>query len=66
MLFNLEIWENIIHLGDLFALIGEKTYYLALGTIPVTGVGLIVRKNTGNYYMSCKLLNFNPLFQGHY
>ena len=47
MLFNLKDWENI-HFGNLFASIGEKTYVLALGTIPVTGVGFIVRKITEN------------------
>ena len=46
MLFNLEDWENIIHFGNLFASIGKKTYLLALGTIPVTGVGFIARKIT--------------------
>ena len=30
----------------------EKTYFLALGTIPVTGVGIIVRKITDNAYMT--------------
>ena len=46
MLFNLEDWENIIHFGNLFASIGKKTYFLSLGTIPVTGVGFIARKIT--------------------
>ena len=46
MLFNLENWENIIHFGNLFASIGEKTYFLALGMIPVTGVGFVWRKIT--------------------
>ena len=46
VLFNLEDWENIIHFGNLFASIGKKTYFLALGTIPVTGVGFIGRKIT--------------------
>ena len=31
---------------DLLALIGKKTYFLAFGTIPVTGVGFIARKIT--------------------
>ena len=46
MLSNFEDWENIIHFGNFFASIGKKTYFLALGTIPVTGVGLIARKIT--------------------
>ena len=46
MLFNVEDWENIIHFGNLFASIGEKTYFLALGTIPITGVGFIAKKIT--------------------
>ena len=44
MLSNFEDWENTI--GNFFASIGKKTYFLALGTIPVTGVGFIARKNT--------------------
>ena len=52
VLFNLEDWENIIHYGNLFASIGKKTYFLALGTIPVTGVGFIGRKNTGYHPLS--------------
>ena len=46
MLFNLEDWENIIQFGNLFASIGEKTYFLDLGTIPETGVDFIARKIT--------------------
>ena len=46
MLSNFEDWENIIHFGNFFASIGKKTYLLALGTIPVTGVGFIARKIT--------------------
>ena len=46
MLFNLENWENIINFGNLFASIGKKTYFLALGTIPETGVGFLARKIT--------------------
>ena len=46
MLFNLEDWENIIHFGHLFASIGKKHTFLALGMIPVTGVGFIARKIT--------------------
>ena len=52
MLFNLEDWENIIHFGNLFASIGKKTYFLALGTTPVTGVGFIARKITD----TCKVI----------
>ena len=46
MLFNLEDLENIIHFGNLFASIGKKTYFLALGTIPETGIGFIARKKS--------------------
>ena len=46
MLSNFEDWENIIHFGNFFASVGKKTYFLALGTIPVTGVGFIARKIT--------------------
>ena len=44
MLF-FEDWENIIHFG-IFCFNWGKTYFLALGTIPVTGVGFIARKIT--------------------
>ena len=54
MLFNPEDWENIIHFGNLLALIGKKTYFLALGTIPVTGVGFIARKTTENVIVDGK------------
>ena len=47
---NLEDWENIIHFGTLFASIGKKTYFLALGTTPVTGVGFTGRKITAIIY----------------
>ena len=47
MVFDLEDCENIIHFANLFASIGKKTYFLALGMIPVTGVGFIGRKITG-------------------
>ena len=46
MLFNLEDWENIIHFGNLFASFEKKKYFLALGTIPETGVCFIARKIT--------------------
>ena len=46
MLSNFEDLENIIHFGNFFASIGEKTYFLALETIPLTGVGFIARKIT--------------------
>ena len=58
VLFNLEDWENIIHYGNLFASIGKKTYFLALGTIPVTGVSFIGRKNTELCHRHLILLNF--------
>ena len=46
MLSNFEDCENIIHFGIFFASIGGKTYFLALGTIPITGVCFIGRKIT--------------------
>ena len=55
MLPNFEDWENIIHFWISFASIGEKTYVLALGTIPVTGVGFIARKITE---MSPKIMKY--------
>ena len=63
MLFNLEDWENIIHFGNLFASFGKKTYFLALGTIPETGVGFIARKITDVYmwfWFSYQLMFFHP------
>ena len=62
MLFNLENWENIIHFGNLFASIGKKTYFLALGTIPVTGVGFVGRKITGS---NQKHLRLEKVSMGH-
>ena len=44
---NFEDWENITHFGNLFGSIGKKTYFLALGTTPVKGVGYIAGKITG-------------------
>ena len=44
---NFVDWENIIHFGIFFGSIGEKTYFLALGTTPVKGVGFIAGKITG-------------------
>ena len=43
---NFEDWENIIHFGNFFGSIGKKTYFLALGTTPVKGVGFIAGKIT--------------------
>ena len=43
---NFEDWETIIHFGNFFGSIGEKTYFLALGTTPVKGVGFIAGKIT--------------------
>ena len=45
---NFEDWENIhvTHFGNFFGSIGKKTYFLALGTTPVKGVGFIVGKIT--------------------
>ena len=51
LLSNFEDWENIIHFGNFFASIGKKAYFLALGTIPVTGVGFIARKITASENM---------------
>ena len=45
---NFEDWENCIHFGIFFASVGKKPYFLALGTIPVTGVGFIARQITEN------------------
>ena len=46
MMSNFEDWENIIHFGNFFGSIGKKTYFLALGTTPVKGVGFIAGKIT--------------------
>ena len=46
MMSNFVEWENIIHFGNFFGSIGKKTYFLALGTTPVKGVGFIAGKNT--------------------
>ena len=48
---NFKDWENIIHFGNLFGSIWEKTYFLALGTTPVKGVGFIAGKITDS---ACK------------
>ena len=37
-------WENTIHFENFLLQLEKKTYFLALGTIPVTGVGFIMRK----------------------
>ena len=37
---TLKIGILLFIFGNLFASIGKKTYFLDLGTIPVTGVGL--------------------------
>ena len=46
MMSNFGDWENIIHFGIFFGSIGKKTYFLALGTTPVKGVGFIAGKIT--------------------
>ena len=46
MMSTFEDWENIIYFGNFFTSIGKKTYFLALETIPKTGVGFIARKIT--------------------
>ena len=46
MMSNFVDWENIIHFGNSFSLIGKKTYFLALGTTPVKEVGFIAGKIT--------------------
>ena len=51
LLQNMRIGYNFIGklpfiLGIFLALIGKKRYFLALGTIPVNGVGFIGRKIT--------------------
>ena len=43
---NFEDWENIIQFGNFFCSIGKKTYFLALGTTPLKGVGFIAEKIT--------------------
>ena len=43
---HFEDWENIIHFWNCFGSIGKKTYFLALGTTPVKGVGFIAGKIT--------------------
>ena len=43
---NFEDWENIILFGNFFGSIGKKTYFLALGTTPIKGVGFIAGKIT--------------------
>ena len=54
---NFEDWENIIHFGNVFGSIGKKTYFLALGTTPVKGVGFIAGKITANICTSmCDLM----------
>ena len=55
VLSNFEDWEIIIHFGNFFASIGKNTYFLALETIPVTGVGFIARKITVDCVHLCLL-----------
>ena len=43
---NFVDWENIIHFGNFFGSIRKKTYFLALGTTPIKGVGFIAGKIT--------------------
>ena len=49
MMSNFVDWENIIHFGNIFGSIGKKTYFLALGTTPIKGVGFIAGKITDAY-----------------
>ena len=53
---NFEDWENIIHFGNFFGSIGKKTYFLALGTTPVKGVGFIAGKITVLSYRADTIL----------
>ena len=43
---TLRIGKILLILGIYLLQLGKKTYFLALGTIPVTGVGFIARKIT--------------------
>ena len=45
---NFEDWENIIHFGNFFVSIDKKTYFLALGTTPIKGVGFLAGKITAS------------------
>ena len=49
MMSNFVDWDIIIHFGNFFGSIGKKTYFLALGTTPVKGVGFIAGKITDIY-----------------
>ena len=51
---NFEDLENIIHFGNFFGSIGIKTYFLALGTTPIKGVGFIAGKKLGPDMLSFK------------
>ena len=46
---TLMIWK-IVFILEFFASIGEKTYFLTLGMITVTGVGFIEKKITEGLY----------------
>ena len=43
---TLKIWKILFILGFVFSSIGEKTYFLALGMIPIKGVCFTARKVT--------------------
>ena len=46
VLLTLKIGKILFMLGFFLLQLGKKTYFLALGTIPVTGVGFIAIKIT--------------------
>ena len=46
---TLKIGKILFILGIYLLQLGKKTYFLALGTIPVTGVGFIARKITETF-----------------
>ena len=50
VLSNFDDLENSIHFGIFLLQLGEKTYFLTLGMITVTGVGFIGKKITEGLY----------------
>ena len=59
---NFEDWENIIHFGNFIGSIGQKIYFLALGTTPVKGVGIIAGKITDFMYECYGCYTESPQF----
>ena len=67
MMSTFEDWENIIYFGNFFGSIGKKTYFLALGTTPVKGVGFIAGIITeltpppsNSFFNACLLMPQSP------